>query len=46
MIEEQNRWIEDPQGILNEVVAEAKLIKQPIEIEIEGIKIKVIIIAI
>ena len=46
MVEDQSRWIGDPQGILNEVVAEAKLIKQPIAIDIEGIKIKVIIIAI
>ena len=46
MIQNQNRWLEDPEGILSEVLAEAKKIKEPIELEIEDIKLYVIIIAI
>tara|TARA_B110000240_G_C13509007_1_gene458035 strand:- start:2607 stop:3425 length:819 start_codon:yes stop_codon:yes gene_type:complete len=46
MVEEQARWLTDPQGVLDEVVIEAKKIKHPIQIKIDGIEINVIIIAI
>ena len=46
LVEDQDRWILNPEGILDELLIEIKNIGEPLEIEIEGITILSLIIAI
>ncbi len=46
LVEDQDRWILNPEGILDELLTEIKDIGEPLKIEIEGITILSLIIAI
>lgn len=46
MVEDQERWQTDPEGVLNELVDEAKKLKAPIKVDIQGIDVHCHLIAI
>lgn len=46
LVEDQDRWIENPEGVLIELVKEVKELKTPFVVKIDGIEIKVQLIAI
>ena len=46
LVEDQDRWILNPEGILDELLSEIKKIKEPIKVEIQGITILTQLIAI
>ena len=46
LVEDQDRWIKDPEGVLTELINEVKKLKAPFVVKIDGIEIKVQLIAI
>ena len=46
LVEDQDRWIKDPEGVLSELINEVKKLKAPFVVKIDGIEIKVQLIAI
>jgi hypothetical protein len=46
LVEDQVRWIKDPEGVLTELIEEVSKLKAPFVIKIDGIEIKVQLIAI
>lgn len=46
LVEDQDRWIKDPEGVLNELINEVKKLKHPFLVKIDGIEINVQLIAI
>ena len=46
LVEDQDRWIKDPEGVLAELINEVKKLKAPFVVKIDGIEIMVQLIAI
>ena len=46
LVEDQDRWINEPEGVLSELINEVKKLKAPFVVKIDGIEIKVQLIAI
>lgn len=46
LVEDQDRWITDPEGVLTELIYEVKKLRDPFVVKIDGIEIKVQLIAI
>ena len=46
LVEDQERWLIEPEAILNEVVVEARKLDEPLQINIDGLDILVQVIAI
>ena len=46
LVENQDRWIKEPEGVLSELINEVKILKAPFVVKIDGIEILVQLIAI
>jgi hypothetical protein len=46
LVEDQDRWIEDPEEVLSELISEVRRLKAPFVVELHGIKVNVQLIAI
>jgi hypothetical protein len=46
LVEDQDRWINDPEGVLSELISEVKKLQAPFVVKIDGIEILVQLIAI